>query len=184
MSFPCRTSRRNATRRSIVVRPRFKSVSFADDGEKLFGVPTAHVDRIMRATKNLFGGRRPSNIDVVHTITDKNIYVEEGDGVGLGGMADCVGGIRYPNRAFAVSEGWGHNGPKDRFGHASVAQTAAHEIGHLLGARHEYSNCAEGPGISKCTLMFNARLGFLRSNVFGSLESAVVRGYAVEYARD
>jgi len=58
-----------------------------------------------------------------------------------------------------------------------------HEIGHLLGAQHHYGNCTEGrtpvPGSGWCTVMFPS---VLNANVFGTLEAAVVRGYAVSYA--
>jgi hypothetical protein len=133
------------------------------------GVPTAHVDRIIRSTKRLFDGERPLGYDVVHTITNKNIYVDRGDTVGLGGTADCIGGIRYPTRAFSVSEGWHHDGPLDQAGHENVARLIAHEIGHLLGARHEHANCAEGSDRQRCTLMTDASIWSLGSRTFGTL---------------
>jgi hypothetical protein len=168
----------------IDLRPHFMTVSFrADRKEGPMGVPTADVDRIIGSTKRLFDGERPLGYDVVHTITSKDIYLERGDAVGLGGTADCVGGIRYPTRAFSVSEGWHHDGREDSAGHETVARLISHEIGHLVGARHEHANCLEGPDRQKCTVMTNASIWFLGSRTFGTLEGTVVRAYVYEYSR-
>ena len=70
---------------------------------------------------------------------------------------------------------------------AAAAEVISHEIGHLMGAHHHYANCVEGnlssdgPGdLSPCTLMFNSVNNASLS--FSSVEGAVVRGHAVNYA--
>jgi hypothetical protein len=68
------------------------------------------------------------------------------------------------------------------------AKVFGHEIGHLLGARHEHANCAEGAGVddattrepSTCTLMINYL--DLQSLRFGTPEGMIVRGHAEAYA--
>lgn len=133
--------------------------------------------------KAFLGGSRPSGTDVVYVLTDK--FIE-----GASGFADCIGGVRYPTRAFAVGEDWNNPGDELVVGTYDdlAAKIAAHEIGHLLGAHHHYSNCAEGASAddlgdakpASCTLMF----GYLDvwSFTFGALESAVIRGHAVQFA--
>ena len=104
------------------------------------------------------------------------------------GLTDCIGGIRDRRRAFSVSE----MSPKVRgitLGPVTgsgdeEARSAAHEIGHLLGARHEHANCAEGAPASRttdstCTIMF---LAAPSSDVLGQVEAAVMRSYARKYA--
>lgn len=140
---------------------------------------------LISQSKALFGGVRPKGSDVVYTLTSKDIAA-----LGLpsvGGLADCLGGVRFPNRAFATGE------VVDefeffpfRFYVNGTAKTAAHEIGHLLGAHHHYANCVESlPAMgaqepTPCTLMSNS-LDFL-SFQFGTLEGAVIRGHTVDYA--
>lgn len=133
------------------------------------------------------GGARPAGIDVVYMLTTRDIVLGESDVVGY---ADCIGGIRFPNRAFAISEAVipvDAVGPLNFYVNAA-AETLSHEIGHLLGARHEHANCAQGVqpsdatggDPSPCTLMINY-IDFQSSN-FGALEAAVVRAYAEVFA--
>ena len=120
-------------------------------------------------------------------LTDKDIYLSTGDVVGY---ADCIGGVRYPDRAFAIAEAFDQ---QETLGALNLymdlpAKTAAHEVGHLLGARHEHSNCVEGAGPdvvanmepSACTLM-TTYVDF-QSRRFGALESGVIRAHAESYA--
>jgi len=63
---------------------------------------------------------------------------------------------------------------------------AAHEIGHLFGGSHDYANCVEGVLVSEdaiqggpCTLMHeNLNISY----GFSTLNRAVIRGYATEFA--
>ncbi|MDQ4125766.1 MAG: hypothetical protein M3134_09230, partial [Actinomycetota bacterium] len=64
----------------------------------------------------------------------------------------------------------------------------AHELGHLLGAHHHYGNCVEGGRSTEgggepslCTLMWTVNVAYVGLE-FGSLETAVIRGHAVDYA--
>lgn len=138
------------------------------------------------------GGARPAGSDVVLVLTPQNLTAP-GLGDAVIGQADCIGGIRWPDRAFMVMEDLGDGdyglGPI-RFPGNVAAKTIAHELGHLLGAQHHFANCAEGiPSevgtdrveVSPCTLMFNS--ADLISINFGALEGAVVRAYAEQFAR-
>jgi hypothetical protein len=140
---------------------------------------------LISQAKALFGGVRPKGSDVVYTITSKDI---EALGLpGVAGLADCLGGVRFANRAFAVGEVVAAipAGPFVFYGNGT-AKTAAHEIGHLLGAHHHYANCVESVTTmsaeepTPCTLMSNF-LDFL-SFRFGAFEGAVIRGHTVDYA--
>ena len=63
-----------------------------------------------------------------------------------------------------------------------------HEIGHLLGAHHEYGNCVQGIGVedvtnrepAACTLMMS--FVDFQSLRFGAIDGSVIRGHAESYA--
>jgi hypothetical protein len=149
---------------------------------------------IIRATKALFGGVRPAGADVVEALVGYDI--QQLGQRALAGIADCIGGVAYADRAFLVAEG---TTPTDVaigpavFDHHANPHVTAHEIGHLLGGQHHYANCVEGIAPSDvhqdegtvegspCTLMFNAA-DFLGQD-FGTLNGAIVRGSASRYAR-
>jgi len=143
---------------------------------------------MIQQAKDFFGGVRPAGADVVYVLTSKDLTTD-GD-TGLAGLADCIGGVRFPNHAFAVGEGAGNEpfavGPffLSIDAHPEVV---AHEIGHLMGVHHHYANCVEGNlssagtgDLSPCTLMFN--YVEVQSLNFGLLEGAVARGHAVQFA--
>lgn len=144
-------------------------------------------EELVEAARTSSGGSRPAGIDIVYVLTAKDVSIATGNAVGY---ADCIGGIRYPNRAFAVGEAIVKtaNTAGLNFYVDGPAKVAAHEIGHLLGARHEHANCAQGIGTDDinrreatvCTLM-TPYLDF-QSNDFGTLESAIARSYAERYA--
>lgn len=146
---------------------------------------------LIKQAKARFGGRRPSGSDVVLVLTDKDVEEDGNDNVA--GLADCIGGVAFPDRAFAVSEVFSPAADRFAVGRVSLlnnlsAKVAAHEIGHLLGAHHHYANCAEGiPSeltqleVSPCTLMFNSVDG--ASLNFSTANGLVVRGHAEAYAR-
>lgn len=139
-------------------------------------------------------GLPPDGIDIVAVFTNKEMQAYDPTGqVGtVIGQADCIGGIRYPERSFAVvtdvtSIEQDEFAPGLYLNMDAAAETMAHEIGHLMGAHHHYGNCVEGNltsagpnDVSPCTLMFPAVNG--ASLNFGTFEGLVVRGHAVEHA--
>jgi hypothetical protein len=141
---------------------------------------------LVSQAKALFGGSVPPGAHIVFTLTSRSplsLY----DQAVAGGGADCIGGIRYPNRSFVLT---GlitpvPAGPVAIYTYGT-ARAAAHEIGHVLGAQHQMSNCVEGAtdlaadDVTPCTLM-NETVE-LASRHFGTLEAAVVRGHALAYA--
>lgn len=144
------------------------------------------VRQLIALTKTLFRGGVPAGSDVVHLITAVDL-TSQGQKSNVG-LAECIGGIRDRRRAFSVSEisetvRNAQIGPVTNSGDEE-ARTAAHEIGHLLGARHEDSNCVQGapaqqPTDTPCTIMFFAAPS---SDVFGAVEAAKMRGYVRDYA--
>jgi hypothetical protein len=137
--------------------------------------------------KARFGGSRPSGSDLVYVLTSKDI--QAGGNTGVAGLADCIGGVRFPEHAFAVGEVFDENvpiGPLTFYADAT-AKIAAHELGHLMGGHHHYANCAEGVKSereihegSPCTLMSN--FVDFQSIHFSTVNSGVVRGHAVSFA--
>jgi len=147
--------------------------------------PTVQDTALFDAMKGAVGGKRPEDTDLVHLLTSKDVYyVDQGERrYGLAGVADCIGGVRYDAHAFSFSEGIGEY---DAIRDDMAGVIAAHEIGHLMGAHHHYGNCAQGsPPIqdseTPCTVMFPLMIAWNAGN-FGTLEAAVVRGHAVDFA--
>lgn len=135
-------------------------------------------DQIFEWMKSLFpGGVRPKNTDVVYYMTR----------YWAGGVADCIGGVRFADRAFAFgSIDYATEGvvpmPTVNEGHI-----AAHELGHLLGAHHHYATCGEATvraaaetEAAACSTMFPLAAGI--SGFFGATEASFIRHYAREYA--
>lgn len=138
--------------------------------------------------KALFGGQRPPEADAVMIFTSVDITNSTGNGVI--GQADCVGGIEFPTKSFVVIEDWQDDEPLEfepvTFWGNIPAKVVAHELAHLFGAHHQYSNCVEGvpseaedSEASPCTLMF-PDVSFV-SLAFSALEGTVTRGYALEH---
>jgi hypothetical protein len=161
----------------VTLTASYEAVSFAgDDAQGL-------IDQ----AKARFGGSRPAGSDLVYVLTGKDIQVDGNTGVA--GLADCIGGVRFADRAFAVGEVFEEDvpiGPLTFYADAT-AKIAAHELGHLMGGHHHYANCAEGvkgerevlEG-SPCTLMSN--FVDFQSIHFSAVNSGVVRGHSVGYA--
>jgi hypothetical protein len=144
-------------------------------------------DALIQQAKDYYGGSRPAGSDLVYVLSSKDL-TSAGD-TGLAGLADCIGGVRFDDRAFAVGEAVGIDelaiGPflLEVDAHPEIA---AHELGHLMGAHHHYANCVEGVlqgeanDLSPCSLMFNF-VDFQSLN-FALVNTTVVRGHAVEFA--
>ena len=164
---------------NITLQPEFKKVEFQP------GVTRA--EELIAAARTFVGGARPAGTDVVYVLTTRDLSIAAGDVVGY---ADCIGGVRYANRSFAISESFEE--PLETAGvtfyRDGPAKTVAHEIGHLLGARHEHANCVQGAGVEDvsnaettvCTLMTNYL--DLQSSEIGTAESFIIRAYAETYA--
>ncbi len=134
---------------------------------------------ILDATRAAQSGRRPAGIDLVYTLTNKNL-ADPVSGDGVAGMADCIGGIAFGDQGFAVGEV--DESPADELGlfGEQTAKIEAHELGHLLGGQHHYANCAQAPPTdadrSGCTLLIND-VG-LAELTFSTLNASVIRGHA------
>ncbi len=160
--------------------PSFQSVSFSG----------TDAQGLINQSKALFGGSRPAGIEIVYTITSKDI--QAGGNTAVAGLADCIGGVAFADRAFGVGENFTTDesleiGPT-ALARELTAKVTAHEIGHLMGGHHHYANCAEGvladppPGeLSPCTLMINAV--DLASLNFGTPNGLVVRGHMEAYGQ-
>lgn len=153
----------------IVVVPTYRKARLTgNDAEKL-----------LTQAKQKYAGKRPSGVDVVYVMTSKDIELGGPSAGDLAGFADCIGGIRFANRAFAIGEIGRVSDPSLDEG---TGKTMAHEIGHLLGGHHHYSSpegllAAEpaplslmGPAIDVIALRFS------------TLNSLMVRGHAQKYA--
>lgn len=156
-------------------------------------------DELIDAAKATVGGQPPRDIDLVGVFTTKSMQSATGGAGTVVGQADCIGGVRWPDTSFFVvsdirrieNPQTGTTGTLNSLGFNpnvdATAEVFAHEIGHLMGAHHHYSNCAEGnlssagpSDLSPCTLMFPA-VNFASLN-FATVEGATVRGHAVNYA--
>lgn len=148
-------------------------------------------DDLMDQARALFpDGERPKGADAVAVITSINLTSDGQDTVA--GQVACVGGVIHPTEAFLVGEDLA-NRPGGSimglsYGLDRAARIFGHELAHLLGAHHHYSNCGEGiagaatrADSHPCTVMFPTLDGI--SLVFGALEGTVARGYADRYAR-
>lgn len=178
----------------ITLKSTFRRVSFPSDGtERTPGstrpMPTGQDVKLFTYLRWEVGGVRPRSSDVVYLLTGKDIYVNANGqrNYDAAGVADCIGGVRFPDAAFAIGEGtspWENIINDDTFS----AKVAAHEIGHVMGAHHHYGNCFEGNRSTEgggepslCTVMWPTDINYAAMN-FGTLETAVVRGYAVRFA--
>lgn len=135
--------------------------------------------------KERFPGGAPAGSDLVYFATSRRVTG--------GGRADCVGGIADPRTAFAVG-GLAVKGvvgvttdPEGLLPEPAVAdggaKTAAHEIGHLLGAQHHLAACGIAPPVDPdepCEIMFSyliQQIGLF----FGPVNAGVVRAHAERF---
>ena len=159
-----------------LVPHRFQVVAFPEP---------ANGQRLVSHAINTVRGQVPKQYDIVHVLTNKEMNVA--------GIADCLGGVRYPDRAFSVSSVQADRdiviaGPVKTF-HLKdhSAKTLAHELGHLLGAHHHYGNHHEGggtaPDFETATIMMSPA-AMPRAFRFSAVNGAAIRGHAVAYAQD
>jgi hypothetical protein len=147
-----------------------------------------YYEELFALARQQYGGAVPADADVVYVATDLPLE-------GPAGVADCVGGSFSPKHAFAVGHLYrgrqsGNIGPVRLVSGEAGARVFGHEVGHLLGAQHHLSNCAESASewlpqldaSGACTLM-SPDIGttWLR---FSTVNGAIVRGHADAYARD
>lgn len=158
---------------------RYRTVDFPD---------TSSLSQVIQQARDLYGGVRPRGADVVHVLTVADPP--------LGGEADCIGGVRYPNRGFSASMfdplPFQKLGPF-RWSVDWSAVLAAHEIGHNMGGKHVYANCVEGlttdaligRELSPCTVMFGPAWGAgvvdFSAFKFSTLNGAIIRAHAINY---
>lgn len=150
---------------------------------------TKDARQIIQLAKGQLRGQRPRGIDVVYVLTDLDIELP-GVGSGVAGFADCIGGVAFADRAFAVGESLDAPTP---FGPVTFykdvpAKIAAHEIGHLMGGQHHYQECGTAVGAAAargepgpCTIMTN--FVDFQTTPFSTLNGVVVRGHAEKWAR-
>ena len=151
----------------ITVAPTYRKVSFTG----------RDADGLTRQAKRLYGGKRPRGTDIVYTMTSKDITAGVGDNVA--GLADCIGGVRFPSRAFAVGEDFAAgSGLREGTG-----KTMAHEIGHVLGAHHHYTSIEGLLAADPNLLDLMAPYLDLCSLRFSTVNSLMVQGHAQLYAR-
>ena len=173
-----RTTKETFARIGVRLRVRYQTV--VSPQEWSAGGLTDGPDQpaIFEFMRSVVGGQRPAGVDVVYFMT------RHWDG----GFADCIGGVRFADRAFAFgSIDYATEGlvPSPTVNEGVIA---AHEIGHLLGAHHHYANCAEAQPSSAlrgdtnpCTTMWPAAAN--ASSTFGLLERSFIRSYVAEYAK-
>lgn len=171
----------------------YDTIDIPSDGTNE-GRDTAEGTNVNQLARAQLNGTRPAGIDIVYTLTSKDLWSVDGEGrsYGLLGVADCIGGVRWDHRSFATGEITSIEGAN--FQGLTLFpirgyRTTAHEIGHLMGAHHHYFNCVEGipteaedGEVSPCTIM--APYVDLQSDNFGQAEITVIRGHALAFAAD
>ncbi len=171
----------------IRMRVAYRTVKFKALPDDTYEVGVAALIEQARA---LYGGERPSGVEVVHVLSVHKYG---------GGTSDCVGGVRYPERGFSAAQAtWEFPQmfapvPVRTVAHAS-ALLHAHEIGHTLGGHHHFGNCVQGvtpsdvtggPELSHCTVMASGAHGapmWAQSHEFDSINAVIIRGHALAYA--
>ena len=166
---------------------------------KAVSYTTTLSDQLIAAAKETMGGTTPRGVDLVGVFTNKTMQSATGGAGTVVGQADCIGGVRWNDTSFFVvsdirhieNPSTGSTGTLNSMGLNpnvdATAEVMAHEIGHLMGAHHHYSNCVQGnlssagpSDLSPCTLM-HPMVNFASLN-FSFLSGSVTRGHAVSHA--
>lgn len=163
---------------AITVVPSYQQVSFTGND----------ASELNQQAKDLFGGQRPVGVDVVYTMTTKDITESGPTGDNVAGLADCIGGVRFPDHAFAVGEVI-PDGPGSLLDliplpalRDGTGKTMAHEVGHLMGGHHHYSSVEGLLASDPNVLDLMGPVLDLVSLKFSTLNALVVRGHAQMYA--
>lgn len=142
---------------------------------------------VLAKVRSAVGGKAPQGIEMVIGLFP-DIH-----GSQPGGAVQCIGGVRDARAAFAFAEVAPEETDSYEVGSVSLVRdrsaiTFAHELGHLLGAQHNYANCVEGISptdlteqqVSPCTLMdTSVPYGWFVSLKFSTLNGAIVRAHAL-----
>ena len=149
---------------AIRVVPSYQKVSFKG----------RDADGLTKQAKRLYDGKRPRGIDIVYTLTSKDITAPGALGDNVAGLADCIGGVRFAKNAFAVGEAFGAS--------VDTGKCMAHEVGHLLGGHHHYTSLEGllGPEANLLDLM-GPSLSLI-SLRFSTVNSLMVKAHAQKYA--
>jgi hypothetical protein len=158
--------------------PAFEEVAFTTDGTpttlKMIELAKAHV-----------GGQVPADLDAVYLYTAKDLQ-------GPAGQVDCVGGVASPDLSFGTSEDQAGRNPNIAANIElpvwpwgdETANVIGHELGHLLGGKHDDANCYEGNLTvvppEPCTLM---HANFSLALKFSTTNARTIRAFAVKYAK-
>jgi hypothetical protein len=160
----------------IALVPTFRTVN----------LPIGDQQQLLGDAKALLGGARPTGTDVVHVITSKTLERT--------GVADCIGGIAYPTRAFSISmdfpdvPAWCYVGAAHLcYGHLDefAGKVVAHEIGHLLGAQHQLSSyeCTTEVDTANgaCTTVMDGQPLVPYGDVFSRANATLVRSHLARF---
>ena len=149
---------------AIRVVPTYEKVSFKG----------RDADGLTNQAKRHYDGKRPRGIDIVYTLTSKDITAPGALGDNVAGLADCIGGVRFAKHAFAVGE--------VIEGGDATGKVMAHEVGHLLGGHHHYTSVegllADNPNLLD---LMGPSLSVI-SLRFSTVNSLMVRAHAQKYA--
>ncbi len=131
-------------------------------------------DKLTEQAKRRYRGKRPGGVDIVYTMTSKDITVGGPSGSNVAGLADCIGGVRFARHAFAVGE--------VIEGGDATGKVMAHEVGHLLGGHHHYTSVegllADNPNLLD---LMGPSLSVI-SLRFSTLNTLMVKAHAQLYA--
>lgn len=154
--------------------------------QELGGATTGDASALMSLARSAVGQAIGVWAHAAVVLTDRDLRDGTAD---ANGVADCIGGIAEPEHAFATVQNFADEtpglGPLDNTEN-QTAKVFAHELGHLLAARHEHHNCVENAPdepeqVTPCTLMFPS--GGMWGHRFGVLETRVIRSFAAEYVK-
>lgn len=173
----------------------YRVEAFAGDGEHPWRDATkATIEgrALIADARARLGGKRPAEFDLVYVLTSKDLWSGDSEAPESGrdysevGIADCIGGIRYDDRSFAVGETLLEGSVAGlRFSPDGTSTVAAHELGHLLGGQHHYAVCGLGASnvadgnAGVCSLMWPELS--TASFEFSPVNASIVLGHARDH---